>query len=154
MGIKAQSSAHTKWLCKYHIVFSPKYRRKVIFNKISSSIGEILRDLCKYKGVEIIEGHLMPNNVHMLVSIPSKICVSSFMGYLKGKSSLMIFDRHANLKYKFGNRKFWAERFYDTTVGLNEASIQKYIREQEKSDLILDKLSSKNMKTSSRGKSK
>ncbi|MDL5165993.1 IS200/IS605 family transposase [Proteus faecis] len=154
MGIKAQISAHTKWLCKYHIVFSPKYRRKVIFNKIRSSIGEILRDLCKYKGVEIIEGHLMPNNVHMLVSIPSKICVSSFMGYLKGKSSLMIFDRHANLKYKFGNRKFWAERFYDTTVGLNEASIQKYIREQEKSDLILDKLSSKNMKTSSRGKSK
>ncbi|WP_337228492.1 IS200/IS605 family transposase [Proteus faecis] len=154
MGIKAQSSAHIKWLCKYHIVFSPKYRRKVIFNKISSSIGEILRYLCKYKGVEIIEGHLMPNNVHMLVSIPSKICVSSFMGYLKGKSSLMIFDRHANLKYKFGNRKFWAERFYDTTVGLNEASIQKYIREQEKSDLILDKLSSKNMKTSSRGKSK
>ncbi|MCT8247969.1 IS200/IS605 family transposase [Proteus faecis] len=154
MGIKAQSSAHTKWLCKYHIVFSPKYRRKVIFNKIRSSIGEILRYLCKYKGVEIIEGHLMPNNVHMLVSIPSKICVSSFMGYLKGKSSLMIFDRHANLKYKFGNRKFWAERFYDTTVGLNEASIQKYIREQEKSDLILDKLSSKNMKTSSRGKSK
>ena len=154
MGIKAQISAHTKWLCKYHIVFSPKYRRKVIYNKIRSSIGEILRDLCKYKGVEIIEGHLMPNNVHMLVSIPSKICVSSFMGYLKGKSSLMIFDRHANLKYKFGNRKFWAERFYDTTVGLNEASIQKYIREQEKSDLILDKLSSKNMKTSSRGKSK
>ncbi|WP_337237471.1 IS200/IS605 family transposase [Proteus faecis] len=154
MGIKAQSSAYTKWLCKYHIVFSPKYRRKVIFNKIRLSIGEILRDLCKYKGVEIIEGHLMPNNVHMLVSIPSKICVSSFMGYLKGKSSLMIFDRHANLKYKFGNRKFWAERFYDTTVGLNEASIQKYIREQEKSDLILDKLSSKNMKTSSRGKSK
>ncbi|QNH64463.1 IS200/IS605 family transposase [Proteus vulgaris] len=154
MGIKAQSSAYTKWLCKYHIVFSPKYRRKVIFNSIRLSIGEILRDLCKYKGVEIIEGHLMPNNVHMLVSIPSKICVSSFMGYLKGKSSLMIFDRHANLKYKFGNRKFWAERFYDTTVGLNEASIQKYIREQEKSDLILDKLSSKNMKTSSRGKSK
>ncbi|WP_311749208.1 IS200/IS605 family transposase [Proteus terrae] len=134
MGIKAQSSAHTKWLCKYHIVFSPKYRRKVIFNKIRSSIGEILRDLCKYKGVEIIEGHLMPDH---------EICVSSFMGYLKDKSSLMIFDRHANLKYKFGNRKFWAEGFYVTTVGLNEATIQKYIREQEKSDLISDKLSNK-----------
>ncbi|WP_231039865.1 IS200/IS605 family transposase [Proteus alimentorum] len=132
VGIKAQSSAHTKWLCKYPIVFSPKYRWKVIFNKIRSSIGEILRDLCKYKGVEIIERHLMPDHVHMLVSIPPKICVSSFMGYLKGKSSLMIFDRHANLKYKFGNRKFWAEGFYVTTVGLNEATIQKYIREQEK----------------------
>ncbi|MEQ4676804.1 IS200/IS605 family transposase, partial [Providencia vermicola] len=102
MGIKAQSSAHTKWLCKYHIVFSPKFRRKVIFNNIRSSVGEILRDLCKYKGVEIIEGHLMPDHVHMLVSIPPKLSVSSFMGYLKGKSSLMIFDRHANLKYKFG----------------------------------------------------
>ncbi|UDN37607.1 IS200/IS605 family transposase [Proteus vulgaris] len=143
MGIKAQSSAHTKWLCKYHIVFLPKYRRKVTFNNIRSSIGEILRDLCKYKGVEIIEGHLMPDHVHILVSIAPKISVSSFMGYLKGKSSLMIFDRHANLKYKFGNRKFWAEGFYVTTVGLNEATIQKYIREQEKSDLISDKLSSK-----------
>ncbi|MBN6365865.1 IS200/IS605 family transposase [Providencia rettgeri] len=143
MGIKAQSSAHTKWLCKYHIVFSPKFRRKVIFNNIRLSVGEILRDLCKYKGVEIIEGHLMPDHVHMLVSIPPKLSVSSFMGYLKGKSSLMIFDRHANLKYKFGNRKFWSEGYYVSTVGLNEATIQKYIREQEKSDLISDKLSTK-----------
>ncbi|MEQ5319504.1 IS200/IS605 family transposase [Kitasatospora sp. NPDC028055] len=143
MGIKAQSSAHTKWLCKYHIVFSPKFRRKVIFNNIRSSVGEILRDLCKYKGVEIIEGHLMPDHVHMLVSIPPKLSVSSFMGYLKGKSSLMIFDRHANLKYKFGNRKFWSEGYYVSTVGLNEATIQKYIREQEKSDLMSDKLSTK-----------
>ncbi|PHM61553.1 IS200/IS605 family transposase [Xenorhabdus ishibashii] len=141
MGIKAQSSAHTKWLCKYHIVFSPKYRRKVIFTSLRSSIGEILRDLCKYKGVEIIEGHLMPDHVHMLVSIPPKISVSSFMGYLKGKSSLMIFDKHANLKYKFGNRKFWSEGYYVSTVGLNEATIRKYIREQEKSDLLQDKLS-------------
>ncbi|MCW7761160.1 IS200/IS605 family transposase [Photorhabdus luminescens] len=141
MGIKAQSSAHTKWLCKYHIVFSPKYRRKVIFASIRSSIGGILRDLCKYKGVEIIEGHLMPDHVHMLVSIPPKISVSSFMGYLKGKSALMIFDKHANLKYKFGNRKFWAEGYYVSTVGLNEATIRKYIREQEKSDLLQDKLS-------------
>ncbi|MDB6367874.1 MULTISPECIES: IS200/IS605-like element ISPlu5 family transposase [Photorhabdus] len=143
MGIKAQSSAHTKWLCKYHIVFSPKYRRKVIFTRIRSSIGEILRDLCQYKGVEIIEGHLMPDHVHILVSIPPKISVSSFMGYLKGKSALMIFDRHANLKYKFGNRKFWSEGYYVSTVGLNEATIRKYIREQEKSDLMQDKLSTR-----------
>ena len=107
MGTRVQSLAHTKWLCKYHIVFSPKYRRKIIFANIRESIGEILKHLCKYKGVEIIEGHLMQD--HMLVSIPPKISVSSFMGYLKGKSSLMIFDRHTNLKYKFGNRKFWAE---------------------------------------------
>lgn len=101
----------------------------MIFNNIRSSVGEILRDLCKYKGVEIIEGHLMPDHVHMLVSIPSKLSVSSFMGYLKGKSSLMTFDRHANLKYKFGNKKFWSEGDYVSTVGLNEATIQKYIRE-------------------------
>ncbi|MBD2780461.1 IS200/IS605 family transposase [Xenorhabdus sp. 42] len=143
MGIKAQNSAHTKWLCKYHIVFSPKYRRKIIFARLRSSIGEILRNLCKYKGVEIIEGHLMPDHVHMLVSIPPKISVSSFMGYLKGKSSLMLFDKHANLKYKFGNRKFWSEGYYVSTVGLNEATIRKYIREQEKSDLIQDKLSTR-----------
>ncbi len=92
MGTKAQSLAHTKWLCKYHIVFAPKYRRKIIFASLRESVGEILRNLCKYKGVEILEGHLMPDHVHMLVSIPPKISVSSFMGYLKGKSSLMIFD--------------------------------------------------------------
>ena len=123
MGTKAQSLAHTRWLCEYHIVFTPKYRRKVLFSQLRESV----RDLCKYKGVEIIEGHLMPDHVHMLVSIPPKISVSSFMGYLKGKSSLMIFDKHANLKYKFGNRKFWAEGNYVSTVGLNEATIKKYI---------------------------
>ena len=123
MGTKAQSLAHTRWLCEYHIVFTPKYRRKVLFSQLHESV----RDLCKYKGVEIIEGHLMPDHVHMLVSIPPKISVSSFMGYLKGKSSLMIFDKHANLKYKFGNRKFWAEGYYVSTVGLNEATIKKYI---------------------------
>lgn len=123
MGTKAQSLAHTRWLCEYHIVFTPKYRRKVLFSQLRESV----RDLCKYKGVEIIEGHLMPDHVHMLVSIPPKISVSSFMGYLKGKSSLMIFDNHANLKYKFGNRKFWAEGYYVSTVGLNEATIKKYI---------------------------
>lgn len=141
MGAKTQSLAHTKWLCKYHIVFTPKYRRKIIFAQLRKNIGEILRQLCQYKRVEILEGHLMPDHVHMLVSIPPKISVSSFMGYLKGKSALMIFDKHANLKYKFGNRKFWAEGYYVSTVGLNEATIRKYIQDQEKHDIMLDKLS-------------
>ena len=101
----------------------------------------MIKQLCSYKGVEIIEGHLMPDHVHMLVSIPPKISVSSFMGYLKGKSALVMFDRHANLKYKFGNRHFWSEGYYVSTVGLNEATIKKYIQEQEKADIIQDKLS-------------
>lgn len=112
MAQKAYSLSHTKWMCKYHIVFTPKYRRKVIYNQIRSDIGEILRKLCEYKGIEIIEGHLMPDHVHVLLAIPPKYSVASVMGCLKGKSSLMIFDRHANLKYKFGNRKFWAEGYY------------------------------------------
>ncbi|MBS6418899.1 MAG: IS200/IS605 family transposase [Olsenella uli] len=143
MARKANSLAHTKWLCKYHIVFSPKYRRKAIYNQYRKDLGEILRRLCQWKGVEILEGHLMPDHVHMLVSIPPKISVSSFMGYLKGKSSLLMFDRHANLKYKFGNRKFWAEGYYVSTVGLNEATIAKYIREQERADITQDRLSIK-----------
>ena len=143
MAQQANSLSHTKWLCKYHIVFAPKYRRRVIYNQYRESLGEILRQLCSYKGVEIIEGQLMPDHVHMLVSIPPKINVASFMGYLKGKSSLMVFDKHANLKYKFGNRKFWAEGYYVSTVGLNEATIAKYIREQEQHDIALDKLSVK-----------
>ena len=142
-GTKAHSLSHTKWHCKYHIVFTPKYRRKAIYNQYRSSLGEIFHRLCSYKGVEIIEGHLMPNHVHMLVSIPPRISVSSFMGYLKGKSALMMFDKHANLKYKFGNRHFWAEGYYVSTVGLNEATIKKYIQEQEKHDIALDKLSVK-----------
>ena len=117
MAQKAYSLSHTKWMCKYHIVFTPKYRRKVIYNQYRKDVGEILRALCGYKGVEIHEGHLMPDHVHMLVSIPPKMSVSSFMGYLKGKSSLMMFERHANLKYKFGNRKFWSEGYYVSTVG-------------------------------------
>ena len=118
MGTKAHSLAHTKWLCKYHIVFTPKYRRKIIFAQLRESIKEILQCLCKYKGVEILEGHLMPDHVHMLVSIPPKISVANFMGYLKGKSSLMIFDKHANLKYKFGNRKFWPKDIMSVRWGL------------------------------------
>ena len=142
--VKATNSlAHTKWMCKYHIVFAPKYRRKEIYGQIKTDIGKILRELCNYKGVEIIEGHLMIDHVHMLVSIPPKISISSFMGYLKGKSALMIFDKHANLKYKYGNRHFWAEGYYVSTVGLNEATIRKYIEEQEKHDIAMDKLSVK-----------
>ena len=143
MANKAYSLSHTKWMCKYHVVFTPKYRRKAVHGQIRSDIGEILRRLCEYKGVEIIEGHLMPDHVHMLLAIPPKYSVSGVMGYLKGKSSLMIFDKHANLKHRFGNRRFWAEGCYVSTVGLNEATIAKCIREQEAADIALDKLSVK-----------
>jgi putative transposase len=151
MANHTNSLSHTKWMIKYHIVFTPKYRRKIIYNQYKTSIGEILRKLCGYKGVEIIEGQLMVDHVHMLVSIPPKISVSSFMGYLKGKSALMIFDKHANLKYKYGNRHFWAEGYYVSTVGLNEATIKKYIEEQEKHDIALDKLSVKEYEDPFRG---
>ena len=137
---KTNDLAHTKWKCKYHIVFAPKYRRKIVYNQYRESKKEIIKQLCSYKGVEIIEGHLMPDHVHLLLSIPPKMSVSSFMGYLKGKSALMIFDRHGNLKYKFGNRHFWAEGYYVSTVGMNEATIKKYIQEQ---DIMKDKLSEK-----------
>ena len=141
MAQKAHSLSHTKWMCKYHIVFTPKYRRKIIYNQYRSSLGEIFHRLCQYKGVEIIEGHLMPDHVHMLVSIPPRMSVASFMGYLKGKSSLMIFDRHANLKYKYGNRKFWCRGFYVDTVGRNQKRIEEYIRNQLQEDVIADQLS-------------
>ena len=127
MANKHNSLSHTKWLCKHHIVFTPKYRRKIIYNQYRESIKEIIKSLCKYKGVEIIEGHLMADHVHMLVSIPPKYSVSSIMGYLKGKSALMIFDKYANLKYKFGNRHFWSEGYYVSTVGLNEATPTRYV---------------------------
>ena len=130
-------------MCKYHIVFTPKYRRKIIYNQYRKDLGKILRELCRYKGVEILEGHLMPDHVHILVSISPKIAISSFMGYLKGKSALMMFERHGNLKYKFGNRHFGSEGYYVSTVGLNEQTIRKYIKEQEKVDMIKDKLSIK-----------
>jgi len=139
----AESLAHTKWLCKYHIVFTPKYRRKTIYYKLRKDLQEILVDLCKWKGIKIIEGHMMPDHIHILLSIPPKYSVSKIMGYLKGKSAMMIFDRHANLKYKYGRRNFWATGYYVSTVGLNESTIRKYIREQEKGDLITDKLSTK-----------
>ncbi|AVK63131.1 IS200/IS605 family transposase [Lactobacillus sp. CBA3606] len=141
MANKRNSLAHTKWLCKYHIVFTPKYRRKIIYNQYRRDLQEDIRLLCQYKGVKILEGHMMPDHVHLLVSIPPKLSVSSFMGYLKGKSALMMFDQHANLKYKFGNRHFWSVGYYVSTVGLNEATIKKYIRDQEKHDQAEDRLS-------------
>ena len=136
----SHSLSHSKWLCKYHIIFTPKYRRKIIYSKYRESIRDILKSLCSYKGIEILEGHLMPDHVHLLLSIPPKYSVSSVMGYLKGKSSLMIFERHANLKYQFGNRHFWSIGYYVSTVGLNEATIRKYIQDQEKEDILHDKL--------------
>lgn len=137
---------HTRYRCQYHIVFAPKFRRQVIYREIKVDIGKILRQLCQQKGIEIIEAELCPDHIHMLISIPSippKYSVAQVMGYLKGKSSLMIFDRHANLKYKYGSRHFWCRGYYVSTVGLNEATIRKYIEEQEKHDIALDKLSVK-----------
>ena len=144
--------SHTKWNCSYHIVFAPKYRRKAIYGKLRGEIGKYLRRLCEYKGVEIIEANACVDHIHMLVKIPPKISVSSFMGYLKGKSSLMIFDNHANLKYKYGNRHFWAEGYYVSTVGLNKATIKKYIQEQEIEDRMKDSKSLKEYKDPFTGK--
>lgn len=133
------SLSHTRWNFKYHIVFVPKYRRKVIYGKLRVEIGAILRQLCAYKDVEIIEAHAMLDHIHMLVKIPPKISVSNFMGYLKGKSSLMIFE----IKYKFGNKVFWTKGYYVSTVGLDTKKVQEYIRDQEKEDLMTDSMSTK-----------
>ncbi|WP_146548744.1 IS200/IS605 family transposase [Rummeliibacillus suwonensis] len=138
-----KSLAHTTWNCKYHIVFAPKYRRQIIYGKIRADVGKILRQLCDRKGVEIIEAEACPDHIHMLVSIPPKLSVSSFMGYLKGKSSLMIFDRHANLKYKYSNRKFWCRGFYVDTVGRNRKVIQEYIKNQLQEDILEDQMTMK-----------
>ena len=137
------SLAHSKWNCKYHIVFAPKYRRKAMYGEKGKEIGAILRELCKWKGVNIIEAEICPDHVHMLVMIPPKYSIASVMGYLKGKSSLMIFDRFSQLKYKYGNRRFWSVGYYVSTVGLNEATIRKYIREQDNADIMLDKMTTK-----------
>ena len=137
------SLAHTKWNCKYHIVFAPKYRRQVIYGKIKADIGQILRKLCEHKGIEIIAANACPDHIHMLVSIPPKYSVSQIMGYLKGKSSLMIFDRHANLKYKYGNRQFWCKGYYVDTVGRNKKAIAEYIRNQLQEDIASDQITLK-----------
>ena len=141
MSSDTNSLAHTKWNCKYHIVFAPKYRRQVIYGKIKRDIGVILRQLCERKGVEIIEAEASKNHIHMLVSIPPKLGVSSFVGYLKGKRILMIFDRHANLKYRYGNRKFWYKGFYVDTVGRNKKVIENYIRNQLQEEIVADQIS-------------
>ena len=137
------SLPHSKWRCKYHIVFAPKYRRKEIYGDIRKDIGVILRKLCEQKNVEIIEAETCPDHIHMLVSIPPNLSVAQFVGYLKGKSALMIFDRHANLKYKYGNRHFWCRGYYVDTVGKNEKKIAEYIREQLQSDVMEDQISLK-----------
>ena len=141
MNDNINSLAHSKWNCKYHIVFAPKYRRQVIYGKIYKDIGVILRKLCEQKGVEIHEAEFCKDHVHMLVSIPPKISVAQFMGYLKGKSSLMIFDRHANLKYKYGNRHFWCRGYYVDTVGRNKNVIEEYIKNQLQEDIASDQIS-------------
>ena len=138
-----QSLAHTTWNCKYHIVFAPKYRRKVFYKEKRKEVGKILRTLCEWKKVKILEAEVCPDHVHMLLEIPPKVSVSSFMGYLKGKSAMMIFEKHGNLKYKFGNKHFWATGYYVSTVGFNEATVAKYIREQEKQDMLEDRLTTK-----------
>jgi len=135
--------AHTSWNCKYHIVFAPKYRRQIIYGQIKKDIGSILRTLCERKGVNIIEAEACPDHVHMLVEIPPKYSVSEIMGYLKGKSSLMIFDRHANLKYKYGNRHFWCRGYFVDTVGKNEKRIAEYVRNQLQEDVLSDQLTFK-----------
>lgn len=138
-----QSLAHTTWECKYHIVFAPKYRRQVIYGQIKADVGKILRDLCTRRGIEIIEAECCADHVHMLVRIPPKYSVSEIMGYLKGKSSLIIFDRHANLKYKYGNRHFWCRGYYVDTVGKNAKKIEQYIQNQLQEDATADQLSLK-----------
>ena len=139
------SLAHTKWNCKYHIVFAPKYRRQIIYGKVKVEIGKILRTLCERKGVEIIRAEACADHIHMLVSIPPKYSVSEFMGYLKGKSSLMIFDKFANMKYRYGNRQFWCRGYYVDTVGKNTKAIDEYIKNQLEEDKQYEQLTMKEM---------
>ena len=137
------SLSHTRWECKYHILFAPKFRRKVAYGELKQDIANILSMLCKRKGVEIIEAEICPDHVHMLVRIPPSMSVSNFVGYLKGKSTLMIFERHANLKYKYGNRHFWCREYYVDTVGRYEGAIKEYIRNQLQEDIAQDTLNFK-----------
>ena len=143
MKLDTNSLAHTKWECKYHIVFAPKYRRQIIYGKIKADIGQMLRKLCEYKGIEILEAEACKDHIHMLASIPPKYSVAQIMGYLKGKSILMIFERYANLKYKYGNRYFWCRGYYVSTVGANKKAIQEYIRNQLQEDYSDDQMSIK-----------
>lgn len=135
-----QSLAHTKWNCKYHIVFAPKYRRKVFFGQKRFEIGGIIRELCRWKGVELLSAEACPDHIHILVAIPPKMSVSSFMGFLKGKSSLMIYEKWGNMKFKYRNRQFWCRGYYVDTVGKNEKKIAKYISNQLKQDEMSEQL--------------
>ena len=137
------SLSHTTWNCKYHLVFGPKFRRQAIYGTLKADVGKILRELCERKGISIIEAECCPDHVHMLVEIPPKYSVSEIMGYLKGKSSLIIFDRHANLKYKYGNRHFWCRGYYVDTVGKNAKKIEVYIRNQLAEDKLNNQISLK-----------
>ena len=128
------SSSHSKWNCKYHIVFAPKYRRKVFYGTKRLEIGQILRQLCNWYGVNLLEAEACPDHIHMLVEIPPKHSVSSFMGYLKGKSSIMIYDKWGNMKYKYRNRSFWCRGYYVDTVGKNTKAITEYIQHQLEED--------------------
>ena len=138
-----QHGAHSTWRCQYHIVFAPKFRRKAIYGELKIDIGQILRKLCKEKNVEIIEAEACCDHIHMLISIPPYLSVSQFVGYLKGKSTLMIFDRHANLKYKYGSRHFWCRGYYVDTVGKNKRVIEEYIRNQLQEDEMMDQMTIK-----------
>lgn len=134
------SLSHTKWNCKYHVVFAPKYRRKVFFGEKRYEIGQILRELCRWKGVNLLEAEACPDHIHMLLEIPPKISVSNFMGFLKGKSSLMIYEKWGNMKYKYRNRQFWCRGYYVDTVGKNEKKIAAYIQDQLKEDEMSEQL--------------
>ena len=143
MKLDTESLAHTRWNCKYHIVFAPKYRRQVIYGKIKADIGVMLRKLCEYKKIEIMEAEACKDHIHMLVSIPPKYSVSQIMGYSKGKSSLMIFEKYANMKCKYGNRHFWCRGYYVDTVGRKKKQIQEYIRNQLQEDIASDQMTMK-----------
>lgn len=137
------SLSHTKWNCKYHLVFAPKYRRQAIYGKVKEDIGRMLRKLCEYKEVEILEAEACPDHIHMLVTIPPKYSVAQIVGYLKGKSSLMIFEKYANMKYKYGNRHFWCRGYYVDTVGKNTKAIAEYIQQQLQEDIGCEQLTIK-----------
>ena len=141
MKNKIKSTAHSTYRCQYYIVFAPKYRRKVIYKELRADIGQIIRKLCKEKNVELIKAEACPVHIHILVSIPPYLSISQFMGFLKSKSALMIFDRHANLKYKYGRRNFWARGYYVDTVGRNQKVIEEYIRNQLEEDYMSDQIS-------------
>lgn len=143
MKNEINKTAHSTYRCEYHIVFAPKYRRQIVYGQIKKDIGEIIRKLCNEKKVEIIEAEACPNHIHMLVSIPPYLSIAQFVGFLKSKSTLMIFDRHANLKYKYGSRSFWCRGYYVDTVGKNERIIQEYIENQLQEDSMNDQISMK-----------